>query len=125
MNDSVEHIMQRLGQQARAAAKQMRRVTQTQKIQALHFIADAIEKNAEMLKAENAKDLEQAQKNGLEAALLDRLTLSDKAIATMTTGLRQIAALDDPIGSLGPTRILPNGMRIAKMTVPLGVIGID
>lgn len=124
MNDSVEQIMQTLGQQARAAAKLMRSASQTQKIQALHFIADAIENNATMLKAENAKDLEQAKLNGLEPALLDRLTLSDKAIKTMITGLRQIAALEDPVGALGPTRVLPNGMRISKMTVPLGVIGI-
>ncbi len=123
-HDSVENIMQNLGKQARAAAKLMRSATQTQKIQALHFIADTIESNAAMLQAENAKDLEQAKINGLEPALLDRLTLSDKAIATMVTGLRQIAALDDPVGTLGPTRILPNGMRISRMTVPLGVIGI-
>ena len=75
MNDSVEQIMQTLGQQARAAAKLMRSASQTQKIQALHFIADAIENNATMLKAENAKDLEQAKLNGLEPALLADLPI--------------------------------------------------
>lgn len=124
MNDSIEQLMQGLGQRARAAAKQMRSANQSQKIQALHYIAQSIQNQADFLKAENTKDLEQAERNGLEPALLDRLKLSDKAISTMVTGLHQIAALDDPIGSLSATRILTNGMRIAKMTVPLGVIGI-
>ncbi|NOL49858.1 glutamate-5-semialdehyde dehydrogenase [Pelistega europaea] len=117
-------LMQQIGQQAKQAAKQMRAVSQQQKIKALLYLAEQIQQRAEWLKTENAKDLANAQKNQLAPALLDRLTLSDKSIQTMVAGVRQIAHLDDPIGSLGPTRILPNGMQISKMTIPLGVIGI-
>ncbi len=121
---SLHDTMQTIGQQAKAAAKAMRAVSQQQKIKALLYLADKIQENADYLKAENAKDLAAAKENGLTPALLDRLTLSDKSIQTMVAGVRQIAHLDDPIGSLSSTRILPNGMQIAKMTIPLGVIGI-
>lgn len=124
MTTSLQDIMQTIGKHAKAAAKAMRSVSQQQKIKALLYLADKIQENADYLKAENAKDLEAAKANGLEAALLDRLTLSDKSIYTMVAGVRQIAHLDDPIGSLSATKILPNGMQIAKMTIPLGVIGI-
>lgn len=124
MTTSLHDIMQTIGQQAKAAAKAMRAVSQQQKIKALLYLTDKIQENAEYLKAENAKDLAAAKENGLTPSLLDRLTLSDKSIQTMVTGVRQIAHLDDPIGSLSATRILPNGMQIAKMTIPLGVIGI-
>ncbi len=113
-----------LGQQAKLAAKQMRLVTQLQKQQALWHLAELIEQNADYLKAENQKDLLLAEQNGLEPALLDRLKLSDKSINTMVDGVKQIARLDDSIGSLSATRIMPNGIKIAKMTIPLGVIGI-
>ncbi len=124
MTDSLQNIMQTIGAQAKAAAKTMRAVSQQQKIKALLYLADKILENADYLKAENAKDLAAAKENGLAASLLDRLTLSDKSIQTMVAGVRQIAHLDDPIGSLSATKILPNGMQIAKMTIPLGVIGI-
>lgn len=124
MTTSLQDIMQTIGKHAKAATKAMRSVSQQQKIKALLYLADKIQENADYLKAENAKDLEAAKANGLEAALLDRLTLSDKSIYTMVAGVRQIAHLDDPIGSLSATKILPNGMQIAKMTIPLGVIGI-
>lgn len=124
MTIAIHTLMQQIGQQAKQAAKQMRAVSQQQKVKALLYLADKIQENAEFLKAENAKDLALAQENQLAPALVDRLTLSDKSIHTMVAGVRQIAHLDDPIGSLGPTRILPNGMQISKMTIPLGVIGI-
>ena len=124
MDTSLDTLMTQLGQQAKAAAKQMRAVSAKQKIKALVYLADRIQESADYLKAENAKDLAAAKQNGLAPALLDRLTLSDKSIQTMVAGVRQIAHLDDPIGSLGPTKVLPNGIHIAKMTIPLGVIGI-
>lgn len=124
MTTATNILMQQIGQQAKQAAKQMRAVSQQQKIKALLYLAEQIQQKAEWLKTENAKDLANAKKNQLAPALLDRLTLSDKSIQTMVAGVRQIAHLDDPIGSLGPTRILPNGMQISKMTIPLGVIGI-
>lgn len=112
------------GQQAKAAARCLMRADDRQKSAALLHIASRLEAQADLLKAENAQDLDQARENGLEPAMLDRLTLSDKSLSLMATGLRQIAALEDPVGSRSETRVRPNGMRVSKMRIPLGVIGI-
>jgi glutamate-5-semialdehyde dehydrogenase len=101
-HDETAAGMVTLGRQAREAARLMR----------------------QQLQAENARDLAAAEKNGLEPALLDRLRLSDKAIDTMAAGLRQIAEMPDPVGSITASTVRPNGMRVAQMRVPLGVIGI-
>lgn len=122
--DALAQDMLRIGQQARTAAKTIRNASDAQKSKALLAMADLIEANRSQLQAENAKDIEAAEKNGLETALVDRLKLSDHALNTMATGLRQIAAMPDPVGSLGPTIKRPNGMDVAQMRVPLGVIGI-
>ena len=112
------------GQQARAASRLLMRADDAQKSAALLHIASRLQVQAEALKAENVQDVENARANGLEPAMLDRLTLSDKSLALMATGLRQIAALEDPVGSRSETRIRPNGMRVSKMRIPLGVVGI-
>lgn len=114
----------RLGQQARVAARAMRNASGQAKALALHAMAGLLESEKNTLQAENAKDLIAAESNGLEPALLDRLKLSDKALATMAAGLRQIADMPDPVGSLTASSTRPNGMRVAQMRVPLGVIGI-
>lgn len=116
--------MQAYGRRARAAARLMRNASGRAKAAALLAMAELIETRAATLKQENARDLEAGRSSGLADAMLDRLTLSDKALAGMVNGLRQIAAMDDPVGSLGPTSIRPNGMKVAQMRVPLGVIGI-
>jgi glutamate-5-semialdehyde dehydrogenase len=113
-----------LGRQARQAARLMRNASGQAKAQALRAMAARLQQNKAALQAENARDLAAAEKNQLTPALLDRLKLSDKAIETMAAGLLQIADMPDPIGSLGATTIRPNGMRVAQMRVPLGVIGI-
>lgn len=122
--DTLAQDMQLIGQQARTAAKTIRNASDAQKAKALLAIAELIEANHTLLQAENAKDIAAAESNGLEAALVDRLKLSEQALQTMATGLRQIAAMPDPVGSLGPTTKRPNGMDVAQMRVPLGVIGI-
>ncbi|HZH55719.1 MAG TPA: glutamate-5-semialdehyde dehydrogenase [Burkholderiaceae bacterium] len=116
--------MQAYGRRARAAARLMRNASGRAKAAALLAMAELIEARADTLKQENLRDLEAGRNSGLADAMLDRLTLSDKALAGMVNGLRQIAAMDDPVGSLGPTSIRPNGMKVAQMRVPLGVIGI-
>ena len=116
--------MQAFGQRARDAARQMRNASGAAKAKALLAMARLIEERSESLERDNAIDLEAARRNGLADAMLDRLALNDKALAGMTAGLRQIAAMPDPVGSLGPTTTRPNGMRVAQMRVPLGVIGI-
>ncbi|HHU95185.1 MAG TPA: glutamate-5-semialdehyde dehydrogenase [Alcaligenaceae bacterium] len=122
--DQLAQDMLQIGQQARTAAKTIRNASDAQKSKALLTMADLIEANKEQLQAENAKDIEAAEKNGLEPAMIDRLKLSDQALEIMATGLRQIAAMADPVGSLGPTITRPNGMTVAQMRVPIGVIGI-
>ena len=122
--DQLIQDMLQMGQQARAASRIIRNASDAQKSKALLAMADLLETNKAFLQAQNAKDLEAAEKNGLEPALVDRLRLSDQALNTMATGLRQIAAMPDPVGSIGPATKRPNGMEVAQMRVPLGVIGI-
>ncbi len=120
----MKEYMQQLAQQARAAATEMSRAETAAKDQALLAIADAIDAAADTLKAENQKDLQAGRDNGLDAAMLDRLELNDARIAGMSEGLRQIAALQDPIGEISGLAYRPSGLQIGKMRVPLGVIGI-
>ena len=113
-----------LGQRARQASRLMRNATGQAKAQALRSMAAHLLANKDVLKAENERDLAAARKNQLADALLDRLSLSEKTIQAMAAGLLQIADMPDPVGSLTATSLRPNGMRIAQMRVPLGVIGI-
>lgn len=120
----IQQYMTQVGQQARAAAKVLTVAQTQQKNNALLAVADIIEANKTDLQAENEKDLVQGKANGLDAAMLDRLALSDKAVAGMVEGLRQIASLNDPIGEISDMNYLPSGIQVGKMRVPLGVVGI-
>ncbi|MFU1983521.1 glutamate-5-semialdehyde dehydrogenase [Bordetella hinzii] len=121
---SIDQTMLTLGENARQASRAMMRANGSAKNRALLTMADLLIDGKQALQAANARDVDAARANGLEPALLDRLTLSDRSVQLMAEGLRQIAALPDPIGSIGPTTVRPNGMRVAQMRVPLGVIGI-
>ncbi|MDN4054111.1 glutamate-5-semialdehyde dehydrogenase [Massilia sp. YIM B02763] len=120
----ITDYMHQTGRQARAASRAMARADGATRNKALLLIADAIERDAALLRAANERDLEAARANGLAPALLDRLALSDKAIATMVDGLRQIVALPDPIGEISGMKFRPSGIQVGQMRVPLGVIGI-
>ncbi len=120
----IKSYMTRIGQQARKAASEMARADTDTKNRALRYIAEAIRRDVALLRAANRKDLDIAGENGLEPALLDRLTLSEKAIETMAAGLEQIASLADPIGEITNLRLRPSGIQVGQMRVPLGVIGI-
>ncbi|GHD64148.1 glutamate-5-semialdehyde dehydrogenase [Jeongeupia chitinilytica] len=120
----IKQYMQGVGRDARAASRAMAKASTGAKNAALNAIADAIVRDAGALLAANAQDMDQARADGLDAALLDRLQLTDKTIATMAEGLRQIAALPDPIGNMGDFKYRPSGIQVGKMRVPLGVIGI-
>lgn len=113
-----------LGQRARAAARLMLSAPDSAKSAALRAMAERLHQGKQALQEANAKDIEAARRNNLPAALVDRLTLSDKALATMTAGLQQIAAMPDPVGIQTTSVVRPNGMRVGQMRVPLGVIGI-
>lgn len=113
-----------VGQAARTASREMARSSTAARNAALLAMAAAIRRDAAALKAANALDMDAARANGLEPALLDRLSLSDKAIETMAQGLEQIAQLADPIGEISNMRVRPTGIQVGQMRVPLGVIGI-
>ena len=102
----------------------MARADTAVKNRALSLIAAAIRRDADLLRAANQVDLETARANGLAPAMLDRLTLSEQAIATMIAGLEQIVALPDPIGEISNMKYRPTGIQVGQMRVPLGVIGI-
>ncbi|HEV7855657.1 MAG TPA: glutamate-5-semialdehyde dehydrogenase [Herminiimonas sp.] len=120
----IKQYMNEVGQRARKASRAMARADTAAKNKALSLIGIAIRRDADILRAANQKDLDAARANGLADALLDRLTLSDKAIATMAEGLEQIVALPDPIGEISNMKYRPSGIQVGQMRVPLGVIGI-
>nr|WP_314629346.1 glutamate-5-semialdehyde dehydrogenase [uncultured Noviherbaspirillum sp.] len=120
----IQHYMKDVGQRARAASRAMARADTAVKNRALTLIAAAIRRDAALLKEANRRDLEAARGAGLAPAMLDRLTLSDQAIATMAEGLEQIVALPDPIGEISNMKFRPTGIQVGQMRVPLGVIGI-
>ena len=120
----IKSYMQSVGQAARAASRLVAKADTAAKNHALTAMADAIRRDEPLLLAANAKDLDNARAKGLEAAMIDRLTLSAKGVATMAEGLLQIAALADPVGEISGLNYRPSGIQVGKMRVPLGVIGI-
>lgn len=120
----IKKYMTELGQQARAASRELNRATTGQKNAALLAIADAIEARSKELLAANKKDMDAGAKNGLDDALLDRLELNEERIKGMAEGIRQIVALPDPVGEITGLHYRPSGIQVGKMRVPLGVIGI-
>ncbi|MBS1137143.1 MAG: proA [Proteobacteria bacterium] len=120
----IQDYMRNLGRRARAASRQMARASTDDKNRALAAIAAAVRRDAEKIKAANREDVAAARAAGMEEAMLDRLALSDKAVATMAEGLEQIAALADPIGEISDLKYRPSGIQVGRMRVPLGVIGI-
>ena len=121
---NIDEYMTGIGRRARQASRAMARASSAAKNDALEAIACAIEREVPALKAANAGDVARARDKGLDAAFVDRLTLSDKAIATMIEGLRQVAALPDPIGEIDGLKYRPSGIQVGRMRVPLGVVGI-
>jgi len=120
----IENYMQQLGRQARAASRQIAKASTAQKNEALSAIAEAIDINRGQLIQANEQDMQAGKDKGLDAALLDRLELNAARINSMIEGLRQVAALDDPVGSISDLKYRPSGIQVGKMRVPLGVIGI-
>lgn len=116
--------MHELGSRARAASREIARASTAQKNEALLAIADAIDRSRSQLLAANSEDLKAAEAKNLESALIDRLELTQPRIDGMIEGLRQVAALDDPVGAVSDLKFRPSGIQVGKMRVPLGVIGI-
>jgi len=116
--------MHTVGRAARDASREIARAETRAKDIALDEMAAAIERDSARLLEANGKDIEAAKRKGLEPAMVDRLGLDQKSIATMADGLRQIARLPDPVGEISEMRYRPSGIQVGRMRVPLGVIGI-
>jgi glutamate-5-semialdehyde dehydrogenase len=121
---SVREDVLRVARAARDASRRLAATRTTAKNDALLGMAEGLEKDRDRLKRENGKDLEAARTKGLSAALIDRLTLSDKVIDSMAAGLREVAALPDPVGEITGMWRRPNGLLVGRQRIPLGVIGI-
>ena len=122
--DSLATVFQETVSRARAAARAIARASSGQKNAALHAMADRIDGARSLLKAANAEDLAAGEARGLDAPMLDRLRLDDPALDRMIEGLRQIAALPDPVGAVRDLSYRPSGIQVGRMRVPLGVVGI-
>ena len=120
----IKAYMAELGSKARIASRHIAKATTSQKNDALLNIADSIKKSRDTLLAANQQDLAAGKEKGLEAALLDRLELTDSRVNSMLEGIRQVAALDDPVGEISDLKYRPSGIQVGRMRVPLGVIGI-
>jgi glutamate-5-semialdehyde dehydrogenase len=116
--------MLEVGRRARAAARAVARADTDAKNRALTAAAAALRRDAGKLLAANAEDLKTARAGGRDLAFLDRLTLSEKSIEAMAAGLEQVATLPDPVGEVSGLHEQPSGIKVGKMRVPLGVIGI-
>jgi glutamate-5-semialdehyde dehydrogenase len=113
-----------LAKSAKAASRELAKLTAREKNECLLAMADALEKNSDALKEANALDMDAAVNHGLSSAMLDRLKLDDKRITAMARGLREVAALPDPVGKILDERLRPNGLKLQKISTPIGVVVI-
>ncbi|MGZ5507271.1 MAG: glutamate-5-semialdehyde dehydrogenase [Limisphaerales bacterium] len=116
--------MTQLARQAKAASRHLAKLTTAEKNACLLAMADALEQNRAAIQKANACDMEAGTKAGLSGAMLDRLKLDDKRVAGMAKGLREVAALPDPVGRTLDERTRPNGLRLQKISTPIGVVVI-
>ena len=120
----IEKYVSEKAREAKSAARKLAVLSTAVKNDALRKMADSLESEAETLMAANTKDLENGRGRGLSNAMIDRLTLNAKRIGDMAAGLREVAALPDPVGEITRMWRRPNGMQVGKVRVPIGVIGI-
>src|SRR5213596_2858796 len=113
-----------MAKQAKAASRELAKLTTAEKNECLVAMADALEQNRDDIKKANARDTETAAQLGLSAAMLDRLRLDDPRIAAMARALREVAALPDPVGRILEERLRPNGLKLQKISTPIGVVVI-
>jgi glutamate-5-semialdehyde dehydrogenase len=113
-----------LAKRAKAASRELAKLTTAEKNACLLAMAEALERSGESIKAANARDMDAGAKSGLSTAMLDRLRLDDKRIAGMAKGLREVAALPDPVGRILDERTRPNGLKLQKVATPIGVVVI-
>jgi glutamate-5-semialdehyde dehydrogenase len=122
--ENVAELVRNLGIQARKAARGLAALKPETKNKALRGIAEALVARSEDIKRANAIDLEAGKNKGLSSAMLDRLMLDDKRIKSMAQAVDQVALLEDPVGEIYDMKVRPNGLRVGRMRMPIGVIGI-
>src|SRR3954469_5769901 len=120
----VAAVVRDLGIAARAAARELARASTETKNRALHAVAAELRGQSQKILEANASDVTQARADGCDAAFVDRLTLTPKLVEQMAAGVEHVAALPDPVGAITEKRRRPTGIEVARMRVPLGVIGI-
>ncbi|MDR0306475.1 MAG: glutamate-5-semialdehyde dehydrogenase [Chitinispirillales bacterium] len=123
-NTELEKLITDIAVRGRKASLSLQNQSSQNIDKALLKMAEHLQSKKAALQEENKKDLEAGKRKGLSAAMLDRLTLSDKTLASMIEGLKEVAALKSPVGTFYEERVRPNGLNISKMRVPIGVIGI-
>src|ERR1041385_9064757 len=124
MTLTLTEQMTQLAKQAKAAARELAKLTTAEKNQSLCAMADALEQDRDDLKKANARDMEMAAQSGLSPAMIERLTLDDRRINAMAKALREVAALPDPTGRILDERVRPNGLKLQKISTPIGVVVI-
>lgn len=122
--DKIQQELIEKTQSVKRASRELASLNTEVKNRALEFIAEELEDNRDRIKTENEKDLDAGINKGLSKAFIDRLTLSDKRISEMTRVLEDVIKLDDPVGEIYQMNTQPNGLKVGKMRVPIGVIGI-
>jgi glutamate-5-semialdehyde dehydrogenase len=120
----IKSYMLEVGRRARAASREVARAATATKNRALLAAAKAMKRDAKKLLAANAEDVKSARAAGKDAAFVDRLTLTEKSIEAMAEGLEEVARLPDPVGEVSELKEQPSGIKVGRMRVPLGVIGI-
>lgn len=121
---SIEETIQSMAMQAKVASREMASLASAVKDRVLLRMADALLAQKDFIGEENKKDLAAGREKGLSAAMLDRLHLTDKVMDSMVTGLREVAALPDPVGEISEMMKRPSGITVGRMRIPLGVIGM-
>ena len=117
-------MLENIGINAKKAARALANATSAQKDQALLLIADAIEQSASVITAANGKDMEAGRQKGMSSSLLDRLMLDESRIKAIAESVRDVVKLKDPVGRILSDELRPNGLRLVKVAVPIGVIAV-
>ena len=120
---SIQSMIERMAKDAKAASRGLRKAQREKKDAALRLMASRLGERKKDIQRENQKDLELAREKGLSPAMIDRLTLDDKTVESISEGLREVVALPDPVGEVTRMWKRPNGLMVGRMRIPLGVIG--
>ncbi len=120
---SIVSVIEKIARDAKDAARLLKNAMRREKDEALFLMAARLIEQGDSIKAENTKDLTLAREKGLSSAMIDRLTLDDKTIHAMADGLKEVAALPDPVGEVTGMWKRPNGLSVGRVRIPLGVIG--